>query len=218
VLYSALHEARDLEGSHVLARREVGVLIAKVALCCQTGDQIVAELSRIQELAPDAEYALQDRVCAGYFQSVTRLALGLSRDLALAQGDLKVILRLARHPDVKWARHSARKVEASLRVANDIVGLVGGTSVRASESIAKAEERRKALAERQSRSAKGLVGVAVQILPRAERARYREEFHAELRALPRWRQVAYASRQLMLAWSVRRSLRERPLGATSRAR
>jgi hypothetical protein len=61
-------------------------------------------------------------------------------------------------------------------------------------------------------SAARLVTAANRLLPAANRARYREEFHAEICDLAeagagRWRQIAYATRVLIRAWGLRRELK-----------
>jgi hypothetical protein len=59
-------------------------------------------------------------------------------------------------------------------------------------------------------SSSRLVGMLVGLLPVSDRARYDEEFRAELfelRAEPRWRHVTYAVRQLVRAVWLRRELR-----------
>jgi hypothetical protein len=58
-------------------------------------------------------------------------------------------------------------------------------------------------------------GLAVRLLPPADRQRYREEFAAELADLPRIDQAPYAFRLVGRAWSLRRSLtgRGRPASA-----
>ncbi|MGV9364434.1 hypothetical protein [Amycolatopsis sp. NPDC003731] len=57
---------------------------------------------------------------------------------------------------------------------------------------------------------RNLLGVALQVLPLAERPRFAEEFRGEAAALPRG-QARYAARQLLHAWSLRRALvRARP--------
>jgi hypothetical protein len=73
------------------------------------------------------------------------------------------------------------------------------------ERRAKQSQRPRQLtgASRRTRSAANL---AVHLLPPADRARYREEYAAELAALPRCDQAPYAFRLLSRSWSLRRSL------------
>ena len=61
-----------------------------------------------------------------------------------------------------------------------------------------------------SRKTRCAVGFAVWLLPRADRARYRVEFAAELADTPRCDQASYAARQARRAWATRRSLKGMP--------
>lgn len=53
-----------------------------------------------------------------------------------------------------------------------------------------------------------MVGLAVRLLPVAQRPRYREEFGDELTELPRSQRCGYALRVLVRAWQLRRALVE----------
>ena len=69
-----------------------------------------------------------------------------------------------------------------------------------------------AVQRRQARTAGRLTAVAVRVLPVQHRARYREEYLAELYDLaamgvPRWGQLVYSLRLLDRAWMVRAELR-----------
>jgi hypothetical protein len=55
------------------------------------------------------------------------------------------------------------------------------------------------------RAARGLVVLAVRLLPVAQRPRYREEFGVELVELPRWSRWGYALRVVASAWELRRA-------------
>lgn len=69
------------------------------------------------------------------------------------------------------------------------------------------------------RVSRGLVAVAVRLLPVAHRRRYRAEFRVELVELPRRERWGYALRVLARAWELRRALVEvvcTPDGATAR--
>ncbi len=57
------------------------------------------------------------------------------------------------------------------------------------------------------RTARGLVVLAMRLLPVAQRSRYREEFGVELVELPRWSRWGYALR-VASAWELRRALVE----------
>jgi hypothetical protein len=59
-----------------------------------------------------------------------------------------------------------------------------------------------------SRATRGLVALAVWLLPVAQRLRYREEFGVELGELPRWARWRYALRVLVSAWELREALVE----------
>jgi hypothetical protein len=55
---------------------------------------------------------------------------------------------------------------------------------------------------------RGVVGLALRLLPVAQRPRYREEFGDELAELPRSQRCGYALRVLARAWQLRRALVE----------
>jgi DnaK suppressor protein len=59
---------------------------------------------------------------------------------------------------------------------------------------------------RLNRKTQCATGLAVRLLPPADRARYREEFATELADLPRCEQAPYAVRLVCRSWSLRRSL------------
>jgi hypothetical protein len=61
-----------------------------------------------------------------------------------------------------------------------------------------------------SRRTRCITGLAVRLLPPTDRARYREEFAAELADLPRRDQAPHAFRLAFRAWSLRRSLTGKP--------
>ena len=62
----------------------------------------------------------------------------------------------------------------------------------------------------ESRKTRYASRLAVRLLPPADRARYRQEFAAELADLPRRDQAPHAFRLAVRAWSLRRSLTGRP--------
>ncbi|WP_309117688.1 hypothetical protein [Saccharothrix sp.] len=51
-----------------------------------------------------------------------------------------------------------------------------------------------------------LVGIAIRVLPGEWRARYAEEFRAELADLRGWQRLGHSARLLTTSWSLRRSL------------
>jgi hypothetical protein len=61
---------------------------------------------------------------------------------------------------------------------------------------------------RPGRALRGVVGLAVRLLPVAQRSRYREEFGVELAELPRRQRCGYALRVLARAWELRSGLVE----------
>jgi len=56
------------------------------------------------------------------------------------------------------------------------------------------------------RTLRGLVGLAVRVLPVRDRPRYAEEFRVELSEVPRRERWGYALRTLTRAWELRRVL------------
>ena len=77
----------------------------------------------------------------------------------------------------------------------------------------KAEGSREGSLSRRTRCATIL---AVRLLPPADRARYREEFAAEIADLPRRDRAPYAIRLARLSWSLRRALTGKPSVSSSR--
>lgn len=58
------------------------------------------------------------------------------------------------------------------------------------------------------RATRGLVALAVRVLPVSQRSRYREELHVELAELPSLARPGYALRVLVSAWALRQALTE----------
>jgi len=77
-------------------------------------------------------------------------------------------------------------------------------------AVAGNEARRARERSSTSRRTKCAAGLAVRLLPPADRARYRQEFAAELADLPRCDQAPYAFRLVSRTWSLRRSLKDKP--------
>jgi hypothetical protein len=66
-----------------------------------------------------------------------------------------------------------------------------------------------------SRRTRCATGMAVRLLPPVDRARYRQEFAAELAELPRIDQAPYAFRLVTRAWWLRRELKEKKTSASA---
>ncbi|HEX8759206.1 MAG TPA: hypothetical protein VF734_04350 [Pseudonocardiaceae bacterium] len=121
--------------------------------------------------------------------------------------------------DLALARDLARARARGLRIDFGRVSLARGPTfdfldlglsfVRrsaASDAIAVVVDRADSLPG--GRATRGLVALALRLLPAAQRPRYREEFSLELAELPRPQRCSYALRVLASAWGLRKALIE----------
>lgn len=118
------------------------------------------------------------------------------RDRAFVRGlalDLTLARDLARSIDLDLARAGPRALDRDLHRS---VVARGSTETAA---VARAMP---------GRAIRGMVGLAVRLLPVAQRPRYREEFGDELAELPRSQRCGYALRVLARARQLRRALVE----------
>jgi hypothetical protein len=121
-----------------------------------------------------------------------------------------------RDNDLHLATELAHQAFLSLRNAKSGTVQTLNASTRLFETTAlevRRIDRRQASATKRagvSRRTKWAIGLAVRLLPPADRARYRQEFAAELADLPRCDQTPYAFRLVCRAGSLRRSLMRRP--------
>lgn len=99
-------------------------------------------------------------------------------------------------------RNRARELESALDVdrATDLAH-----SIR---SAAQAETVTDGVYLKSGRVSRGLVALAVQMLPAPQRPRYRAEFRADLVELPRWEALKYAYQVLVTVWKLRQALVE----------
>ena len=190
-LVQALNRARALD--YRLPRTRIRELTAALA----------DDLRRIRELAAEFEPALGGRAATLLHGLVDRLDLVLVDDLDHLTRARALARRLAEDLD-RFRALSDEFVEARQRA--DTHRAAPG---RPGSPIPPAAGSAPVVAP--ARAAAGLVAQAVRALPAAHRARWREEFDAELEelaagAVSRWGQVGHAARLACRVWLLRRAL------------
>ena len=150
--------------------------------------------------------------------AVPRVALAIARGRALARAlaralddlDLARDLARARDLDLVHARDLdlARALARARDLARDLADyldhhLRGGVSAESSPEASREDGW-----QAPSRPARGVVAVALRVLPAGPRARYAEELLDELGMLGRWAQLRYAAGFAARSWELRRSLRD----------
>jgi hypothetical protein len=150
---------------------------------------LAADLRRLQMLAAEFEPALAGTRVGALVEGFAELDVALVDDIGHLPRSRALARRLA--ADLDRFRSLADEVVAAWEQADTY--------------------RRPALMAGPAGVAAGLVAQAVRVLPADHRARWREEFDAELReladtAVSRWAQVGHAVRVTGRAWLLRRAL------------
>lgn len=97
---------------------------------------------------------------------------------------------------MKYLRFGERartaRLEEKFTLSEPVIGLTGARfgGIAARREFARLEEEREWV--EQARSGRFLLATAVRLIPRSERARYMEEFRAELLDIPRGRRLRHA--------------------------
>lgn len=143
--------------------------------------------ARIRRLAHDL-----DEVLGGDLGRI--LDRKLAHDLAL---ELRRALERADDPRLREVYERVRWLEVA--VERNVLATASFTPMAAAARIVRLEL--------EPRPDSRLLSAAVAVLPHTHRARYHEEFLAELADLPRSRRVPHALRLLSRSWTLRRALR-----------
>jgi hypothetical protein len=135
-------------------------------------------------------------------------------EAGLVTADL-IVFRTALDSDLDLAVRAASEAHSTLRGTSRLANATDLTTCDWLCGLTRVAARwadRRDAGERSSvsRRTKCAAGLAVRLLPPADRARYRQEFAAELADLPRCDQAPYAFRLVSRAWSLRRALKEGP--------
>jgi hypothetical protein len=186
-LVQALNRARALD--YQLPRTRIRELTAALA----------DDLRQIRELAAEFEPSLDGRAATLLHGLVDRLEVVLVDDLDHLTRARTLARRLAEDLD-RFRALADEFVEARLKA--DTHRAVPSPLEAATPLVGSSAP---------ARMAAGLVAQAVRALPAAHRARWREEFDAELEELAmaaasRWSQVGHASRVAGRVWLLRRAL------------
>jgi len=107
----------------------------------------------------------------------------------VASGDSAVVAGLHETKRARLAEERARSAEADAWLAGELVR-VREVRARWKEELPQSAEERERLEP--VRSARFLLATAVRLIPQSERARYLEEFRAELLDVPRGRRLWHA--------------------------
>ncbi|MGH3804261.1 MAG: hypothetical protein ACRDTD_29825, partial [Pseudonocardiaceae bacterium] len=146
------------------------------------------------------------------------LALNLARDLDRAR-DLACDLARDLARDLAHARDHNHDLASDLDRAHALASALAGSIVDLDHGAPRARAVVACARSMPGQVSRGLVALAVLMLPVAQRSRYRAEFHVELVDLPRRERWGYALRVLASSWELRLALIEAvcsPDGATAR--
>lgn len=170
------------------------------------------DLNRARALALACERTrasdfVRDLARASVFDFAFDLAPELDRDLALDR-DLDLTSVLALDLDLNRARDLTSVLALDLALASALArARVRDRNRRLAASGAGAVGAGGA-PSMPGRARRGVLALAVRLLPVAQRPRYRDEFEVELVELPRRQRWGYALRVLVRAWELRRALVE----------
>jgi len=204
--------AENLRTSSVHQRGIARELASRGSECLGMVAKLGANMAAVELMLPNSGGTAPGSSPSAVIARSLELAVTLASELDGSHQKLKEFRRLTTHPDEQWARNVSRKLGQNLQRALKLAELVVGNLRYLSSAVFALGNSAQAATPPTSSSARGIVGVAVWMLPARHQARYREEFQIELIDTPRRSQLGYAVRQLGLAWSLRRSLVGAPPG------